>query len=356
MVAGGLPEVVQGITTPNRRQAMTRPDPAAGAKTLAVAVLMLFWGGASAAVAAGPALQVPGGEGASEAPPVLWVSVQIPAAGAERVWTRLEAEWAAHTRRLEGGGVDARLRQTETRSVERHFDTHDLELLRAGKGVRHVASRTSGSESVREMVHADLSGGAPQLSAAGTEFGVQRYRRPAHLLDGHPLAGIIVREERELFVALLEEIGLTPEMLFEKLTVNERRRMLHVELDGDEYATLSVVESETRLWGRSSQVAHVELAPGAGAALLRLEGVARDQLAGLAAAVEQALAAEAPGRTPLGSPPATLLYAGLEEQFVLLPLALRYRLPIGVLLILTAFAAGTAALLWWRAPRRVPMG
>jgi len=235
---------------------------------------------------------------------------------------------------------------SDERFIDRYFDTHDLELLHTGSGIRHrtrlIPGDTSARKHGRQLVHFKaLRPGESALTRTEARFRVRESLdgRPRYAYDGHPLVGLIRRSERELFLALAAEAGLDPDRLHRKLEIRQRRQRIYIHRGAEEYATITLDEVTSRLWWKTITFHVVEIEANEQTYTQADEEI-RAFMKEITADLKAEILAAFPTLVQDPTPKYQRMYARFEHEWRLLPLALRYGAPVEVL-----FAAGLMLLI-----------
>jgi hypothetical protein len=264
-------------------------------------------------------------------------TLDVPAALVDDLWahlTRVQDPARPAVRRF---GSEFNTVISEEYFIDRYFDTHDLALLRTGSGIRHrsrflpddVGHRKHG----RQLIHfkAQMPGGTG-LTRTEARFLVRESLdgRPRFAYDGHPLVGLVRRSERELFLALLAEADLDPEHLHQKLEIRQLRQRIYVHRGPEEYATITLDRVTSRLWWKSITFHVVEIEANE-KTYTESDDATRAVMKALTAELKAEIMAAFPALTVDPTPKYQRMYARFEDQWRLLPLALRYGAPVEVL-------------------------
>jgi hypothetical protein len=235
---------------------------------------------------------------------------------------------------------------SDERFIDRYFDTHDLELIRTGSGIRHrtrfIPGDTVNRKHDRQLVQfKSLRPGESALTRTEVRFRVRESLggRPRYGYDGHPLVGLIRRSEREFFLALVAEAGLDPDRLHRKLEIRQRRQRIYIHRGAEEYATITLDEVRSRLWWKTVAFHVVEIEANE-QTYTRADEETRAFIKGITADLTAEILAAFPTLEPDPTPKYQRVYARFGDEWRLLPLALRYGAPAEVL-----FAAGLMLLI-----------
>lgn len=153
--------------------------------------------------------------------------------------------------------------------VDTYFDTPKLDLYNRKAGLRYRL-RTNrvdpeDRKSGRELVQLKLSGTDKFQDQGNTDsrneikFDVERASSGNLADDRNPVISLIAPDMREGFKELIRELGLDPHDLRPILTIEQHRRRVYLNRDGETFISFSVDDARTQLWWAGSSFSQMEV-------------------------------------------------------------------------------------------------
>src|SRR3989344_3294548 len=153
--------------------------------------------------------------------------------------------------------------------IDTYFDTPQLDLYQRQAGLRYRV-RTNRLDPEDDKIGRELI----QLKLSGTDkfqdqdnagsrneikFDVKRSVSGNIADDRNPVISLIAPDMREEFKARVRELGLNPYALRPILTIEQRRRRVYLNRDGDTFISFSMDDASSQLWGADSSFSQMEV-------------------------------------------------------------------------------------------------
>lgn len=241
--------------------------------------------------------------------------------------------------------------------IDRYFDTPELDLLHAHGGVRYrqrfVPDDHEDARHGRERIQVKLDRPGEEGMVVRTEvtFSVRGGTTVQTPDDMHPLLSLVPRSDRDSFRDVMQEVGIHAVQLQPTLTLDQRRRRMYLERDGDFWAQFSLDEIESRKWWRTVRYALIEIALDE-AAYSNATMEQRDLMERVQQEMMEDLLAAFPSLTVDLTPKYNRTFDELGARFLFFPTAIRFGMPAEFILAIVAAGLIGAALLMRRRLRR----
>lgn len=189
--------------------------------------------------------------------------LKVPMEQTEQIWTWLQKRYADCSW-LEHDDVRYEVSFGDEDFTDTYFDTPDLHMLADQSGVRHrvrvVHSGSAARKDGRELLQIKLNrGDATGLARSEVKFKVAPDRWRKAFDDGHPMLGLLDRDERSECKTAFAALGVDPYAMRPMFTLLQNRRRVYLSDQKGAFATLTLDLCSTKSWGTDLRWAEIEL-------------------------------------------------------------------------------------------------
>ena len=191
------------------------------------------------------------------------VKLRTPLEQTDAVWEWLQMRYADSSWLNQDGYVFQAMFGDED-FTDTYFDTPNLHMLAEMGGVRHrrrvVHSGPAKDKDNRELIQIKLNrGDAIGLARSEIKFDVSTRRNGKDGDNGHPMLGLVKKNQREEFKAVLQFMDVDPYIMRTILVLEQNRRRVYLSDQEGAFATLTLDLCSTNSWRVDLRWAEVEL-------------------------------------------------------------------------------------------------